>query len=42
MSDYRVGYMQLTDAKNTRFSIPTEAVNGPGVNSAMRLEMLGF
>lgn len=42
MSDYKVGYMQLTDALNPRFSIPTQAVNKPSANPTMRLEMLGF
>jgi hypothetical protein len=42
MSDYKVGYMKLTDADNARYSIPTSAANAPGANPTMRLEMLGF
>ena len=42
MSNYKVGYMELSDAQNERFSIPTDAVGKPSQNAAMKLEMLGF
>ena len=42
MSDYKVGCLELTDALNPRFSIPTQSVNKPSPNPTMRLEMLGF
>jgi hypothetical protein len=42
MTDYKVGYMELSDALNPRYSIPLEAVNKPAPNPTMRLEMLGF
>lgn len=42
MTDFKVGYMKLTDAENARYSVPDEAVNHPGTNPTMRLEMLGF
>jgi hypothetical protein len=32
----------MTDASNTRYSIPDPIVNKPGPSGTMRLEMLGF
>lgn len=40
--DYRMAKCVFTWADKTRFSIPEELVNKPGVNPNMRLEMNGF
>lgn len=42
MTDYKVGYLKMTDDELYRYSVPTEAVGGPQTNPTMRLEMLGF
>ena len=42
MVDYHVVNMIFTDADNERYSIPEQAVNKPGLNEQMRLEMVGF
>jgi hypothetical protein len=42
MTDYKIGYMKMTDAENTRFRIPDDAFTTPGMNPTMRMEMLGF
>lgn len=42
MVDFKVGYLQMTDANSPRYSIPLEAVNGPKPQSQFRLEMLGL
>ena len=41
MVDFKVARLTLTDAKNTRFSIPKELVNKPESNKNMRLDMVG-
>ena len=42
MTDYKTAFLQMTDAKNPRFSPPWEALNQPGLNQEIRLEMVGF
>jgi hypothetical protein len=42
MPDYKVAYLEMTDALNPRYTIPSGYVGGKSPNTAMRLEMLGF
>lgn len=42
MNAYDVGYLTMTDADNERYSIPEEIVGKAGLDSSMKMEMLGF
>lgn len=42
MTDYKIAYLKMTDAKNARYHVPEWAVPSSDLNPTMRMEMLGF
>jgi hypothetical protein len=42
MNSFKIGYLQMTDASNERYSIPVDSVNKPHLEPSGRLDMLGF
>jgi len=42
MPDFKVAYLEMDDAQNSRYEVPKEHVGYKDPNTAMRLEMLGF